>query len=86
MVDVKEKFVDMAGIIEHLKEIGLIKESVSLESSRAKVIRWMDGPNPLPGHRPGGGRSPFYFLWSEVYAWAKTACFTPAPDNQSSAA
>ena len=74
MIDLEEKFLTPAGLIARLNEAGI-------SANRQTIYRWMKRDNPVTHHRPEGPTGKIYFLWSEVYAWLKTACLTPAPDK-----
>jgi len=69
-----EKFLSTPELIEKLNEYGL-------RGNKVKVHRWMNAERPMPHHRPGGPKGDPFFLWSEVYAWAKTAWFEQTPDR-----
>jgi hypothetical protein len=71
----QEKFLNTAELVERLTEYGL-------NGHRMKVNRWMKADHPMPHHRPGGAKGDPYFLWSEVYAWIKSAWFEQTADQE----
>jgi len=75
----EEKFLSATDLVSRLNEYGV-------KCTRASIQRWMHLERPMPHHRPGGGGANIIFLWSEVYAWLKTAWFEQTPDQTNGAA